>query len=127
MELIGKVVKLGNLTEGTSAKGAWRKQELILETDEQYPKPVCLLCWGDRAAEAANLPIGQMVKVQISVESREYNGKWYTDARAWRFDPVGQSAPQFQASHAVPPNANAPAAPEDYYDSSSDNGDDLPF
>ena len=44
MEITGKVVKLGGLTEGTSARGPWRKQDLIIETEEQYPKTVCLTC-----------------------------------------------------------------------------------
>ena len=79
MEIQGKVVRLGGLTEGTSARGAWRKQELIIETIEQYPKQVCLVCWGDRVAEAQNFTPGQIIKAQISIESREFNGKWYTD------------------------------------------------
>ena len=86
MEIQGKVVRLGNLNEGTSARGAWRKQELIIETIEQYPKQVCLVCWGDRVAEAQNFTPGQTIKAQISIESREFNGKWYTDVRPFRFD-----------------------------------------
>ena len=88
MEIIGKVVKLGNLMNGTSARGPWQKQELIIETDEQYPKTVCLNCWSDLASEAANLAPGQMVKAQINIESREFNGKWYTDVRVWHFESV---------------------------------------
>ena len=42
MEIIGKVVRLGNLIEGQSARGPWRKQDLIIETEEQYPRTVCL-------------------------------------------------------------------------------------
>ena len=51
MEIIGKVVRLGNLTEGTSARGPWRKQELIIETEEQYPRTVCLICWTNQIEE----------------------------------------------------------------------------
>ena len=35
MEITGKVVRLGTLTEGTSARGPWRKQQ-------QSGKPWCL-------------------------------------------------------------------------------------
>ena len=102
MEIVGKVVRLGGLTEGTSARGAWRKQELIIETLEQYPKHVCLVCWGDRVAEAQNFVVGQTIKAQISIESREFNGKWYTDVTAFRLEldqpvaqqPVGQMPQQ---------------------------------
>ena len=130
MEIQGKVVRLGNLTEGNSARGAWRKQELIIETIEQYPKQVCLVCWGDRVAEAQNFVIGQTIKAQISIESREFNGKWYTDVRPFRFDieipqqsqPVQQpqTAPQFAA-----PQFEQQPNNMDYFE--SDNGDDLPF
>lgn len=66
MEIQGKFIRLGNLVEGTSARGAWRKQELIIETIEQYPKQVCLICWGDTIDAIANLEAGQMTHQQIT-------------------------------------------------------------
>ena len=136
MEIQGKVVRLGGLTEGTSARGAWRKQELIIETIEQYPKQVCLVCWGDRVAEAQNFTPGQIIKAQISIESRELNGKWYTDVRPFRFDiDAPQQAQQFQQPMQQPmmqPQQFAAPSYEqnnipvtDYFQ--TDNGDDLPF
>ena len=136
MEIQGKVVRLGNLNEGTSARGAWRKQELIIETIEQYPKQVCLVCWGDRVAEAQNFTPGQIIKAQISIESREFNGKWYTDVRPFRFDiDAPQQAQQFQQPMQQPmmqPQQFAAPSYEqnnipvtDYFQ--TDNGDDLPF
>ena len=130
MELIGKVVRLGNLVSGTSARGPWSKQELIVETDEQFPKQVCVICWTNLVEEAKALAPGQMVKIQISVESREFNGKWYTDVRAWRFDQVGATAaapaqqPQAQPMmHQTPP---MPASMPDFPTQASET-DDLPF
>ena len=130
MEIQGKVVRLGGLTEGTSARGAWRKQELIIETIEQYPKQVCLVCWGDRVAEAQNFTPGQTIKAQISIESREFNGKWYTDVRPFRFDldtpqaqPMQPMMQQPQEFATPQPQNNIPVT--DYFE--TDNGDDLPF
>lgn len=131
MEIQGKVVRLGNLAEGTSARGAWRKQELIIETIEQYPKQVCLVCWGDRVAEAQNFTPGQTIKAQISIESREFNGKWYTDVRPFRFDletaqqaqPMQQTQPIQQVQEFAAPQNNIPVT--EYFE--TDNGDDLPF
>ena len=132
MEIQGKVVRLGGLTEGTSARGAWRKQELIIETIEQYPKQVCLVCWGDRVAEAQNFTPGQIIKAQISIESREFNGKWYTDVRPFRFDiDAPQQPQQFQQPMQQPQQFAAPSYEQnnipvtDYFQ--TDNGDDLPF
>lgn len=135
MEITGKVVKLGGLTEGTSARGPWRKQDLIIETDEQYPKTVCLTCWTNQIDEIQNMVPGQMVKAQIDISSREFNGKWYTDVRVWRFDPVTAAAPANsvqpqpvqQPMHQTPPAAAPTGGPEDYFGSDSSNGDDLPF
>ena len=131
MEIQGKVVRLGNLTEGTSPRGTWRKQELIIETIEQYPKQVCLVCWGDRVAEAQNFTPGQTIKAQISIESREFNGKWYTDVRPFRFDiempqqaqPMQQTMQQATEFAAPQPQNNIPVT--EYF--ATDNGDDLPF
>ena len=115
MELIGKVVRLGNLVSGTSARGPWSKQELIVETDEQFPRQVCVICWTNLVEEAKALAPGQMVKIQISVESREFNGKWYTDVRAWRFDQVGATAapaqPYAQQTQAQPMMHQTPPMP----------------
>lgn len=130
MEIQGKVVRLGNLTEGTSARGAWRKQELIIETIEQYPKQVCLVCWGDRVTEAQNFTPGQTIKAQISIESREFNGKWYTDVKPFRFDTeTQQTQPMQQPQQFAAPQSfeqvqkNIPVT--EYFE--TDNGDDLPF
>ncbi len=132
MEITGKVVRLGGLTEGTSAKGPWRKQDLIIETDDQYPKTVCLTCWTNQIDEVQRMVPGQMIKAQIDISSREFNGKWYTDVRVWRFEPVAATAPAAapqpaaQPVHQTPPAAPA-GGPEDYFGSESNNGDDLPF
>ena len=133
MEIIGKVVRLGNLTEGTSARGPWRKQELIIETEEQYPRTVCLICWTNQIDEIQKFAPGQTIKAQIEISSREFNGKWYTDVRVWRFDPVGATTAPVAAPaqpvqqpmmHQTPPTA-VPA--QDFYPPTEDSVDDLPF
>jgi hypothetical protein len=133
MEIIGKVVRLGALTEGTSARGPWRKQELIIETEEQYPRTVCLICWTNQIDEIQKFAPGQTIKAQIEISSREFNGKWYTDVRVWRFDPVGATAPaaapaeqpaQQPSMHQTPPAA---APTTEYFPPAEDSTDDLPF
>ncbi|MBR6092761.1 MAG: DUF3127 domain-containing protein [Bacteroidales bacterium] len=131
MEIIGKVLQLGTLTEGNSPRGPWKKQELIIETLEQFPKKVCLTCWGDRVNDANSFFVGQTIKAQIRIESREFNGKWYTDVTAFRLDldqpvaqqPLGQmQQPNQMQQQPLPP---MPPANDEYF--ASDNGDDLPF
>ncbi len=133
MEITGKVVRLGNLVEGTSARGPWRKQELIIETEEQYPRTVCLICWTNQIDEIQKFAPGQTIKAQIEISSREFNGKWYTDVRVWRFDPVGAAAPMGtpnqpvqQPIHQTPPVSTS-ASFSDNYPPTDDSVDDLPF
>lgn len=133
MEITGKVVRLGALTEGTSTRGPWRKQDLIIETEEQFPKTVCLTCWSNQIDEIQKFAPGQAIKAQIDLSSREFNGKWYTDVRVWRFDPIGVTAApaaapaqptQQPAMHQTPPAA---APTQEFYAPSEDSVDDLPF
>lgn len=128
MNIQGKFVKLGTLTEGTSARGAWRKQELIIQTEEQYPKTVCLTCWGDTIDSIANLTDGDRVSANISIESREFNGKWYTDVRAFSISMM-QRVDVVQQQPAAPmPQPSYTAAPQptqgDFF---GEDAGDLPF
>ena len=83
MELTGKIIQLLPEESGQSARGPWRKQQYILETEGQYPKKVCFMAWGDKIDEF-KLKEGEDVVVSINIESREYNGRWYTDVKAWK-------------------------------------------
>lgn len=103
MEIKGRVKTLGALTEGTSARGAWQKQELIIETIEQYPKQVCLVCWGERVAEAQRFTPGQIIKAHINIESREFNGKWYTDVKPWKFEAEDEQTTAYQQQETYQP------------------------
>jgi hypothetical protein len=81
MEIKGKIISILPLATGTSAKGTWKKQEYILQTTEQFPKKICFVVWGDKIDEYA-LKTNDSVEVSIDIESREFNGRWYTDVKA---------------------------------------------
>src|SRR5687768_13083501 len=91
MQLTGKLLQVLPLQTGSGKNGPWKKQEIILETEGTYPKKVCIAIWGDKINESL-LKVGSMLTVQFDVESREYNGKWYTDVKAWKVE--GASAGQ---------------------------------
>ena len=88
MELTGKIVQIMTEQTGTGKNGPWKKQEFVVETQEQYPKKVCITAWGDKI-NLHDLKTNDPVKVAINLESREYNGKWYTDVKAWRLEKLG--------------------------------------
>ena len=116
MEITGTVVSLLPLQTGQGKNGVWKKQEFIMETPGQFPKKVCLSLWGEKVDEN-RLNVGERITASINIESREYNGRWYTDVRAWKIA-KGGSAPQQDA----PPPMNASFAPD-----ASSGSDDLPF
>lgn len=146
MELIGKIVQVLPLQSGTSKAGnPWQKQEYILETlGTQYPRKVCFELFGDNVNKFP-LQVGQEVTVSIDVESREFNGRWYTSVRAWNVvqgiqlpgvaapAPAAYNAPQPSAPGApvasgvpAPPAPAAPAAPAGSVGAVG-AADDLPF
>ncbi len=83
MEINGKIVEILEAKSGPSAKGTWRKQEYVLETEDQYPKKICFMVWGDKIDEFG-IKQGDNLVVSIDLESREFNGRWYTDVKAWK-------------------------------------------
>jgi len=91
MEIRGKIIELLPEKSGQSANGGWRKQEYILETDGQYPKKICFMAWGDKI-DQFNIKHGETVEVSVDLESREYNGRWYTDVKAWKVSKEGEDA-----------------------------------
>ena len=98
MEINGKIIELLPEKSGQSANGAWRKQEYILETNSQYPKKICFMAWGEKIDQFA-IKQGENLVVSVDLESREYNGRWYTDVKAWKVSRDGtqdysQSQPQ---------------------------------
>lgn len=86
MELKAKLIQLLPLQTGTGKNGEWKKQDIIVETEaSQYPKKVCVSIWGDKI-NTSQLQIGKTLVISFDVESREYNGRWYTDVKAWKIE-----------------------------------------
>jgi hypothetical protein len=85
--------------------------------------------WGeDKVRDLEKYQIGDKVKVSFNISSREYNGRWYTDVRAWRIEPAGATGsyagPAQAGSYAAPTGTPLPTA-DDMSTPFSD--DDLPF
>ena len=112
MELVGRIVHVLPEKTGTSARGAWRKQEYVIEVPGDYPKQVCFMVWGDKI-DQFQIQQDQQLTVHFDLESREYNGRWYTDVKAWRVE-------RDDAVDAEPP-------PQDDRDAPPLEDDDIPF
>jgi hypothetical protein len=134
LELEGRIARKLNVQTGTSARGNWSKQEFVLEYQEgNFPTQVCLNVWGDdKVKELDKYQVGDKVKVSFNLSSREYNGRWYTDVRAWRIEPAsapsqGYDYAQSAGAYAAPTGAPASAPMPSADDMSSPVEDDLPF
>ncbi len=124
MEIKGTIIEVLEEQSGESAKGGWRKQQYVLETQDQYPKKICFMVWGDKINDFA-VKKGQELEVSIDIESREYNGRWYTDIKAWKVAQTGGAQAQAQANE--PPQNYAPMPDEEPLGTSDDDSDGLPF
>jgi hypothetical protein len=87
MQITAKIIQLLPLQTGTGKNGEWKKQDVIVETEGQYPKKICLSVWGDKIKEEI-LQTGQKFHFSVEIESQEYNGKWYTNVKAWKIEEV---------------------------------------
>lgn len=135
MDIEGKLKQKLAVQNGTSARGGWAKQEFVIEyQDGNYPTKACFSVWGeDKVKDLERFQIEDPIKVSFNVSSREYNGKWYTDLRAWRIAPAGQqntaggSYGNYDAPAGFTPQAAPQAPAPGIADMPADGGDDLPF
>ena len=121
MEISGKIIAVLPMTQGEGRNGKWRSQDYVLETYDQYPRKVCFNLFNDRIDQFP-MSIGDDVEVSFDINSREYNGRWYTDIRAWKVERVNAGNPATGDMLVPPPSfTSEPAAPME------DANDDLPF
>jgi len=128
LELEGTIRQKMGVQSGTSARGAWAKQEFVVDfPDGNYTSQACFTAWGqDKVQELDKYQVGDRVKVSFNLKSREFNGRWYNDLQIWRISPAGAAQP---AAPAPTPAAPAPMAPAPTLDDmpGEDAQDDLPF
>jgi len=127
LELSGKLIKKLPEVTGTGKTGTnWIKQDFVIETQDQYPKKVCMFVWGDKTQDLAAVSEGETIKVQFNVESREYNERWYTDIRAYRIDKMS-AAPTNGGSEPENVAFNPSTGTVTFPPMEAESGDDLPF
>jgi hypothetical protein len=129
LEAIGKIITILPETGGQSQAGkAWTKQEFIIETNDQYPKKICISLMGDKINELRKYAVGTEVKVSLNIESREYNGKWYTNVSAWRIEANGSIPPTGgNDNYAQQPQATQQSYATNPLPAAAQGEDDLPF
>jgi len=124
---VGRLVQVLEEVSGVGKTGnSWKKQSFIVELDgnSTYPKKVCLTAWGDKVDTLKRLTIGDRISAGFDVDSREYQGRWYTDLKAWKIDveaarSTASGVDPFDGIDAPAADSNTPSALPDE--------NDLPF
>ncbi len=118
--LKGKLIKILAMESGVARSGnPWKKQEFVIETQDQYPKKICLTLFNDKVTLLDGIMPGDDLEVSFDIESREFNNKWYHNINAWKIDRVNQK----DENDTIPP-VNMNDIPPELLD---DQQDDLPF
>lgn len=75
-----KLVEVTDIASGTSKSGnEWTRATAVVEkTEGDYTTTFPLLVFGEKIQEVQAL-VGQLVDVKYNVQSRKFNGRFYTD------------------------------------------------
>jgi len=113
LQITGTVQQVLEEQSGEGKNGPWRKQEFILEIPGDYPRQVCVVVWGDNIDKLA-VQANEKLTAYIDIASREYNGRWYTDVKAWKVErDAGEEAgpPPFDADIPFPSEGDIEGMP----------------
>lgn len=111
LELTGRITFIGDV-EVISDK--FSKRLFVLEiADGNYTKKVALQFVNDKTSKLDGIQIGSEVTVKFNIESRDHNGKWFTNLTAW----------YLSGGQVVQGATSQPRT----YNPSPENKDDLPF
>lgn len=125
MEVLGKI-KVISAEQQISP--TFRKRELVVTTDEQYPQSIMIEFTQDKSDLLNNFSVGENVKVSINLGGREWvnpqgETKYFNSIKGWRIEKLGEPVTQSQP---VPPMPAATAFPP-ATSINEDEPDDLPF
>ena len=95
MEITGKIIAVMQPQGGVSARtgNAWKSQDYVIETQEQYPKKCVFRVFGEEKIAQFNIQAGEVLTVSFDIDAHEYNGRWFNDVRAWAVNHNPQIAP----------------------------------
>ena len=151
MELQGKVIAVLPERSGVSARGEWKSQTYVIETQEQYPKKLAFDVFGADRIANFGIHLGEVINVSFEIDAREYQGRYFNQIRAWAVSRISQQSPaqgggysgnvqtgaqaaqQAMASSANmagvanPTNPQNPYPPRQQPSQPQGNSDDLPF
>jgi hypothetical protein len=129
MDISGKLFQVLPEQSGEGKNGRWVKCDFVIDLpNEKYPKKVCITAWSEQVETVKNLSVGTDLKVSFDISSREYNGRWYTDVKAWKIEVLGGgSQPSNNNNYSNRSTASAEPAANLGSNERYVSEDDLPF
>lgn len=123
MEVTGKIEKMGKVQE---ISASFKKREVVIRTEEQYPQPLMIEFTQDKVSLPENYKIGDSVTISINIRGREWTSpqgqvKYFTSLQGWRIQGTQAEAP---VANTPPPSFDTPGTPDFSLDQEED---DLPF
>lgn len=92
MEIQGKVIAVLPERSGVSARGEWKSQTYVIETQEQYPKKMAFDVFGADRIASFGIHSGEVINVSFDIDAHEYQGRYFNQIRAWNVTKVQQQA-----------------------------------
>ncbi|MGB5553982.1 MAG: DUF3127 domain-containing protein [Flavobacteriaceae bacterium] len=125
MEVQGKVKMIGETQ--TFGNNGFRKRELVVTTEEQYPQHIMIEFVQDKTDLLNNYGVGQDVKVSINLRGREWTNpqgevKYFNSIQGWRIESLQPAAGNSEMPPVPPMEAFEPAN-----NINEEEHDDLPF
>lgn len=90
MEIQGKVIAVLPERSGVSARGEWKSQTYVIETQEQYPKKMAFDVFGADRIASFGIHSGEVINVSFDIDAHEYQGRYFNQIRAWNVTKVSQ-------------------------------------
>ncbi|MDT0641216.1 DUF3127 domain-containing protein [Zunongwangia sp. F363] len=123
MEVQGKIKLIGDTK--TFGNNGFRKREIVVTTEEQYPQHIMVEFVQDKTDLLNNFRVGQPVKIGINLRGREWvspqgETKYFNSIQGWRIENL--EAGQSSGQNVPPPDQFEPAN-----DLNDEDYDDLPF
>jgi len=125
MEVQGKIKMIGETQ--TFGNNGFRKREIVVTTEEQYPQHIMVEFVQDKTDLLNNYAVGQNVKISINLRGREWvnpqgETKYFNSIQGWRIETISQD----NTASDIPPMPPADAF-EPVNDLNEEDHDDLPF
>jgi len=127
MELIGTVKKKFEVQTFSSG---FRKQELILLTQEQYPQPISIEFLSEKIDLLNSISEGDQIKVGINIRGREWQNpegqvKYFNSITAWKLEKMNADTNNPTQATAIQPGQASSSQDTNVF--GNDDEDDLPF